>query len=624
MIADRPRLEFGSALMKRFLLELQRRKVLRVASAYVVGGWIILQAAALLEGALNLPQWFDTLILALLAMGLPVAVVMSWLFEFTPDGLRRTVPAGDTGTVKPHLADWVLVVMFVAVIGVTVFQTLDRQTAAPPLGAAASNEGGQPVSDMSIAVLPFVNVSKDAENEPFVIGLNLELIGLLSRMPSLQVTSATSPEVFRAKSMTLPQIARELHVRHILEGSVQRSGNDIAIIAQLIDARTDTHLWTGKFNRKIENVFAVQNEIVYAVASALELTMEFAAAAQNAPTRNPEAHRLYLEARGRSRLNEGRSLADAITLYKRAISLEPRFAEAHAGLAAAYVSEGTLRAGGLEQYAVLARRSADTAIKLKPALGQGYAVLAFLAINELDWEAAHENIEKAVVRDRADPMVRFTLGALQHLTGEFAEARATLAETRRADPLNTQIPLSQLALAFAGADRKQAARLAAEVLQSVNTDRFFGHYYLAYAALAEGDRKTAEHHFLAFMREMDAFPAVVEPVVASLRDPKQRQASVEVLKDMARRDQTLEPELAYFLIGAREDFLDALLVRLTKRQTARVSFYIYFAWRLPAEGEGANPKLKELFRKTGLVSYWKKHGWSEKCRPLGLDDFTCA
>ena len=229
--------------------ELQRRKVIRVASVYLVASWLLLQIAATVAPILNLPPWFEELVFALLALGLPVALIFAWAFELTPDGVKRD--SGTTATDGGHLIDYAVL----AVIALGAAWLL-----RPAIDTAPATTS---VLDPSVAVLPFINLNNDEENAPFASGIHSDLLTQLARINSLRTVSRTSMLRYRNSDKSVPEIARELDVATILEGGVQRAGVSVRINVTLIDAVADEPLWTQVYDRELTaaNVFAIQSEI---------------------------------------------------------------------------------------------------------------------------------------------------------------------------------------------------------------------------------------------------------------------------------------------------------------------------------------------------------------------------
>ena len=622
-----------SALLKWFIAELQRRKVLRVASAYVVAGWIVLQVATTLEGTLQLPDGFGRLILALLAAGLPIVLVLAWMFDITSEGIRRTHGTSDGVVAAPGAADMLLAGMVVVVIVAAIAQSFMgggdnvAQNAAPkaPASEADDARGAARAADpKSIAVLPFLNLSTDKDTEYFADGLTEEILNVLAQLPDLKVISRTSSFSFKGRTVPLPDIARQLGVRHVLEGSVRGAGGRVRITAQLIDVSTDVHLWSQTYDRKVEDLFAVQDEIARAIASALHLELDMSAVPRDAPTANVEAYRLFLKARELFRRRGEHDLPESIELYKKAIQLDPDFAEAYAGLAASYTSEGSTDAkkfGAFESRAVAA---AKQALKLKPALAQPYAVLGSIACDRLNWTAAFENGTKAVELDPSDTTALLWLGLTQLAAGRLNGAAASLEKAAQFDPLYGFLDLWRLRIAFARRDSPGGAAIAQKLLQSTPEAAVSAHWYLASVAQERGDHGEAEDHFRAAMKIAGTNASIIEPVVAALKSPDAIPDARKALQDETARDPEFTPELLYLIIGDSDAYFDVVDGYFQRGDTTRVTHLMGLAWRFPKRAWAKSAKARALLKQTGLVNYWRKTGAPDRCRPAGLEDFECG
>ena len=329
------------------LSELQRRNVFRVAALYLVAGWVLLQVAELLFGALRVPAWGLRMVLGLLLLGFPLALIFSWVYELTPEGLKREHEverhASITRTTgrKINLLIAGLLVVAIGVSAYDVFARRGDRAAARPAAATPSTGGPAVpalVSATSIAVLPFVNMSDDRSNEYFSDGLTEELLNLLARVPELKVIARTSSFAYKGKEAKISDIARELHVANVLEGSVRRSGDRVRITAQLIRASDSTHLWSESYDRTIQDIFAVQGEIAGEVVDSLKLELLGGERphVQAGGTQDARAYEAYL--RGRYELNKGESeqfLRSALAAFDEAAALDPSFALAHASRAIA-------------------------------------------------------------------------------------------------------------------------------------------------------------------------------------------------------------------------------------------------------------------------------------------------
>jgi len=277
-----------------FLKELRDRKVGKVAVVYLVGGWLLIQVADVMFPALGLPAWTVTLVVALLIIGFPIALVLAWAYESTPDGIR-----------------------------------LDQRSAASsdPVDLDATAEALDKPREKSIAVLPFVDLSPSRDNEYFSDGLTEELLNVLTSASDLSVSSRTSCFTFKGKDVDIRTVAEKLNVSYVLEGSVRKAGNQIRITAQLIEAAGDTHLWSQTYDRELENIFEIQDDIAQEIARTLRVKMDPQAAAE-LKAASAKAYDLYLRGRDFYHKFAPKPLQYAIEMFHRATELDPEFARA--------------------------------------------------------------------------------------------------------------------------------------------------------------------------------------------------------------------------------------------------------------------------------------------------------
>jgi len=316
-----------------FLAELKRRNVYKVAVAYIVAGWALSQGIAQVLPVFDVPNWAIRLIVVLVIIGLPVALVLAWVFEITPEGIKRTeiadrMPA--TARRKKHA--WVYIVVVGAIVSITLF-FLGRYSAIS--GPAQHGEAATGIPEKSIAVLPFDNLSRDPDNAYFAEGVQDEILTRLAKVADLKVISRTSTQHFKSTPDNLPQIAKQLGVAHILEGSVQKAADQVRVNVQLINAMTDAHLWADTYDRKLTDIFAVESEIAKAIAETLQARLSGAekSSIAKAPTANPEAYELYLKGRFFWNKRTGDDLRKSIEYLKQAIAKDPSYALAYAALA---------------------------------------------------------------------------------------------------------------------------------------------------------------------------------------------------------------------------------------------------------------------------------------------------
>src|SRR5438874_1712200 len=320
---------------RNFFAELKRRNVYKVAVAYAVAGWLLLQGASIVLPSFEAPAWTMKVLILVLAVGLPVAVVLAWAFEITPEGIVRAdeVDPNKSITRKTGRRLTALIVLIgILAAGLFVFQKSKRVAETTPK-TVAPNTVLQ--NDKSVAVLPFDDLSAKHDQQFFGDGLAEELLNVLVQIDGVSVASRTSSFAFKGKNLSIPDIAKTLGVAHIVEGSVRRVDNRLRVTAQLIDVATDRHLWSQTFDREVTDVFAIQDEIARSIADALKVRLG-RAADKKAGTENVEAYELYLLGlyHWNQRTEDG--LRTALDFFRRASERDPSFARAFAGLSMTY------------------------------------------------------------------------------------------------------------------------------------------------------------------------------------------------------------------------------------------------------------------------------------------------
>ncbi len=403
--------------MRAFWEQLKRRKVIRVAIGYCALSWLLVQVAATLIPAFDIPIWTLRLLILLLAMGFPFALMMSWTYVATADGPRLE----SDGPSEP----------------VAIREIVTRPTESMvTLPAATPNPA-------SIAVLPLVNMSSDKEQDYFSDGLSEELLNLLAQVPGLHVAGRTSSFSFKDKHATIAEIGSALNVATVLEGSVRKSGERIRITAQLIKSQDGYHLWSQTYDRELTDIFAVQDEIAGAVVAALKLKL--LPAQQPSHSRHhvpsPAAHNHFLL--GRQFLN--RATADgfkrAVVAYNKAVALEPDYAAALAGLALAeaYASDDTESDEAMLHGRQRAGESAERAVELDPTLGEAYTARAVLRfVFDQDWSGGDADFSQALIFNPGDVMTHWQRSRLLAALGRLPEALDAARVATDLDPLSAQ------------------------------------------------------------------------------------------------------------------------------------------------------------------------------------------
>jgi serine/threonine-protein kinase len=385
-----------------FVAELRRRRVIRALAVWGVLAFAVLQVYEPVMHGLHLPEWTLSFVVVVLGLGFPVTAALAWVFDLKASGIERTPPVPSADPASPAGSRARRVRLALLLTGLSVVAAVPGTVYFFVWPGAGLHRGDGPAATPlakpgpSIAVLPLVNLSSDREQEYFSDGLTEELLNLLAKVPGLRVAARTSSFAFKGKNPKMSEVGRELGVATILEGSVRRSGDQVRITTQLINAGDGYHLWSETYDRKITDVFAVQDEIATAVVGALKLKLLDAPVARGRRTESVEAHDLYLRGLYFWNLRTADSLLRAAGFFRQAIQADPGYALAHAGLADAIeIRSGYawVRGGPLRPQA---KASALRALELDPGLGEAHASLGIMLADEYDWTGAVDHYRKAI------------------------------------------------------------------------------------------------------------------------------------------------------------------------------------------------------------------------------------
>jgi TolB-like protein/Tfp pilus assembly protein PilF len=471
-----------------FFAELKRRNVYKVAVAYAVVGWVIAQIATQIFPFLEIPNWVVRLVIVLIAIGFPIALVIAWAFEATPQGIKRTETADAmpvTARTKKHL--WIYVVLIGAALSIGLF-FVGRYTAgrATPEPASAELRPGKQseaaaVAPKSIAVLPFDNLSRDPDNAYFCEGVQDEILTRLAKVADLKVISRTSTQHFKSAPDNLPQIAKQLGVMNILEGSVQKANDQVRVNVQLINALTDAHLWADTYDRKLTDIFAVESEIAKTIAETLQARLsgsekQMMAAA---PTTDTTAYELYLKGRFFWNKRTGADLKRAIDYFNQAIAKDPNYALAYAGLADSYTLLSVFSAASPQDSIPQARAAAKKALELDNTLAEAHASFGrILSGYDYDFERAIAEFERAIqLNPNYATSYHWISNGPLTARGEFDRA---IAEGKRAvelDPLS-MIDNADLSQIYFYARRYDEAISQVGKAIEIDPHSYLAHYYL--------------------------------------------------------------------------------------------------------------------------------------------------
>jgi TolB-like protein/Flp pilus assembly protein TadD len=452
-----------------FLTELRRRKVYRVAVAYAIVAWLLIQAASILFPTFEAPPWVMKVFVTAVILGFPVALILAWAFDLTPEGLRRAeeVAPQESKTRKPG-RKWTAVIVTAAMLAAALLAFQFVRTRRSPAIESPKQTAPAATLDKSVAVLPFENLSSDKENAFFAQGIQDEIITTLSRISGLRVISRTSTARYNSAPENLPEIASQLRVSNVLEGSVQKAGDRVHINVQLIQADNDAHLWAQSYDRQLTDIFSVEAEVAKSIADSLQATLspKEKARVETKPTTNADAYVLYLRGRDYQTRPDNllQDFRSAINLYDQAIKLDPKFALAHARLSTTasnvyHFYEPT------ETWKQKAHAEALESLRLQPNLGEGHLALGlYHYYMESDYEAALRELGLAAEALPNDGDVGLYTAAVERRRGKWTQAIAAYQHAEQVDPRNPVMLYDSAQTYFGLRDWRTAAERMDRVL----------------------------------------------------------------------------------------------------------------------------------------------------------------
>jgi TolB-like protein/Tfp pilus assembly protein PilF len=430
--------------IRNFFSELKRRNVYKIAVAYAVAAWLLIQIATQVFPFFEIPNWAVRLVVLILIGGFPVALVFSWAFEITPEGIKRESEVESGKPITHHTGrKLVAVTIVLAIIAASLlaFQLLRSKSPTATIPSTTALSPAAKIPAKSIAVLPFENLSDDKSNAYFAIGIQDELLTRLSKIGDLKVISRTSTEKYKTAPANLREVAQQLGVGAVLEGSVQKAADQVRVSVQLINALNDSHLWAETYDRKLVDLFQVETEIAQKIAGALEakLSGREKKDISGVGTNNPEAYDAYLHGLALSRSAAQSGVDKSIQYFRRAVELDPNFAEAWAELSIGesfkyFVSETN------EAQKERAHTAVETALRLAPDIVDTHAALGLFYYYCLkDFDRALSELQIAKERDPNNATTIFAISLVKRRQGKIDEAIVLQEQAAKLDPLNSDI-----------------------------------------------------------------------------------------------------------------------------------------------------------------------------------------
>lgn len=575
------------------LRELKRRNVFRIGIVYGITAWLIAQIAGLAADSFLAPEWVMKMIITILILGFPVAILMAWAYELTPEGLRRESNAEPGESTSPATAGKLNRTITIVLVLTVIYFGYDKFVLGPGRDTLSVQ-----VTDQSIAVLPFVNMSEDAGNEYFAEGLSEELLNLLVKIPELRVAARTSSFSYKGTGAKIAQIGEELNVSHVLEGSVRKSGNRVRITAQLIKVDDGFHLWSETFDRTLNDIFAVQDEIASAVVAALKVNM--LGAMPKPRQTDPEVYTLYLQGNYFLNIRGEENLRKALAVFQEAVAIDPNYAPAWVGLSITYshhVRYGLLSG---DEGSSLALEAAENAVATDETLASAWASLAYTKrFNNWDWDGARAAIEKAQQLEPNNADVLGTAASLANTFGQNVKSIALFERIIAVDPL-AMSSLRALGFRYAKAGRFDDAietlgRIVALNPEYPNIYRDLGLTYLLKGeperALIELEREPPNNRNIFLEANIQVALGNKAEADATLNKILESPADGDALR------------IAYLYIFRGEN--DAAFEWLDKAFELENQGLVFILGNIPPVKLGSDPRFPIFIEKLGLLEYWK-------------------
>jgi adenylate cyclase len=584
-----------------FFSELNRRNVFRVAIAYVVTAWLIAQVAGLAADSFAAPAWVMKMIITMLALGAPVALVMAWAYELTPGGLRR-----DSGTAtRPAPAgklDRSIIIVLIAALAYFSFDKfiLDPQRDEVLLESVST----QPVETLpqnagqSIAVLSFVNMSDDAGNEYFSDGLSEELLNLLVKIPELRVAARTSSFSYKSKDVKISQIGQELNVTHVLEGSVRKAGNQIRVTAQLIKTDDGFHVWSETFDRNLDDIFVLQDEIAAAVVGGLKVTLLGELPEQRRT--DPVVYTLYLQGVHFNKLGGKENAQRAMQVLKQALASDPEYAPAWSNLQYSYTN--LIGYGDLprDEGIALAMHALNKALEIDDQLASAWASMAWVKRTYFwDWQGARAAIEKALQLEPNSNQIIGAAASIASTFGEHDKAIELFERSVESDPLSLR-SLTALGNRYRAVGRYADARTMYERVLALNPEYPNAGVRIAGTYMSEGRPEEALAK-LNGLPDSSAFRQVKASVLFDMGETQKAQMALDDLLESPSRDGPLAIALVYGSRGEYDEAFEWLEMALEQRSSGLSTILVHPV--MPKFRD--DPRFPIFLEKMGLREAWE-------------------
>jgi adenylate cyclase len=591
-----------------FFAELKRRKVFKVGAAYLVVAWLSVQAASIGFPAFDAPPWALRIFILIALLGFPIAVVMAWVFDITREGVKLDSQTSGSKGLFGAAALLVVLALGWYFYGQPSFRKGDVTTPA--------------VADRnSIAVLPFTNISGKPDENYFSDGMTEELLNVLAKVPQLKVVARTSVFQFKDKGGDIREIGRKLGVTNIVEGSVRRDGPEVRITAQLVRVADGFHIWSETYDRKLERVFALQDEIAQRIGAALKLSLGVAAPVATRTPIDPEAYDEYLK--GRALLRQRQDLPAAIAHFKKAVAKAPEFAAGWSSLSLTYEVSFwyTPHMTAAFQTEMLAgeKAAAERAAALEPDAAPTEHALGNLARSQFNYALAEGHYLRAMQIDPSYPDVREDYAELLYEVGRMEDSARAARQLVQLDPYFV-VGWVRLRDAASALDRRDDVEKSVQRVRSITSGMFAGKAGLLNYALDYGrwdEARAALAEMVSRWPKDAAFAQTLLPWALGESD-------VDPVKLRAAIADAPEGEASRYFI-ARQD-IDGYNADIEGQGAILQAYYFANLYSSRPAGHAMlrDPRVKAMIVRFGFPAYWREKGWPAGCRPLGETDFECG
>ena len=563
--------------------ELRRRNVFRVAAAYAVVGWLIIQVVSALSAPLNLPEWFEAVTVTLLAIGFPIALLFAWAFDLTPDGIRLT-QRDDAATKESggNKLDYALIGGLLVVAAVTLWGQL------PTASVNDLTQSFEMEEAPSIAVLPFVDMSPNGDQEYFGDGIAEELLNELTRLDGLRVAGRTSSFSFKQSDENLQAIGEALHVNFILEGSIRKDGDRVLITAQLINAADGYHLWSDTYARELTDIFAIQEEIAIAVVSNLKITL--LGDVPKTRKTDPQAYQLFLEGQYLKYQITADSMSKAIEAFKQVVEIDPAYVPAWASLADSYMWLGEND---------LADQAIQIAISADPSYAYSYYVRGIVRIfSEFRFKEGIEDFQLALKLDPNHAFIVASIGKGASITGKYDVAIEQFQAGLRLEPVTPEFYFF-LGMTYRGSGRLDDSEASYRKMLSLSPQYRRGHFRLWHtlflkgefdAALAELEQETSASHKTTGL-------AITHYALGN------EAQSDEILADLIEDAATRNGYRVAMVYGYRGE-VDKAFEWLNQALETEAGGMVWILGETAFHGLHSDPRWQPLLENVNLLEYW--------------------